>query len=93
MPVLSGQKIWFPGKRDKNGIQENARKDIQKLIQKGVHDLPIAESPNTKAWLERLSGIVEADNGVYYYEQGDSECKFLIYDRDSHTLFYYLSII
>lgn len=68
-------------------------KDIQKLIQKGVHDLPIAESPNTKAWLERLSGIVEADNGVYYYEQGDSECKFLIYDRDSHTLFYYLSII
>ena len=51
-------------------------KDIQKLIQKGVHDLPIAESPKTKAWLERLSGIVEADNGVYYYEQGDYKNAF-----------------
>ena len=32
MPLLPGQKIWFPGKRDKKGIQENARAEIQKLI-------------------------------------------------------------
>lgn len=68
-------------------------KAIQKLILKGAQDLPITQSPSTKKWLEQLSGIKEADNGVYYYEQGDTECKFLIYDRDSQTLFYYLSII
>ena len=32
MPTLPGQKTWYPGKRNKNGIQENARAEIEKLI-------------------------------------------------------------
>jgi len=32
MPMLKGQKEWLPGKRNKKGIQENAREEIQKLI-------------------------------------------------------------
>ncbi|NLK45265.1 MAG: DUF4981 domain-containing protein [Treponema sp.] len=32
MPILPNQKIFLPGKRDKNGIQENARKEIELLI-------------------------------------------------------------
>ncbi len=32
LPSLPGQKEWFPGKRRKNGIQENARAEIAKLI-------------------------------------------------------------
>ena len=32
MPALPGQKEWFPGKRKENGIQENARAEIEKLI-------------------------------------------------------------
>ena len=31
MPELPGQKPWWPGKRGKNGIQENARDEIKKL--------------------------------------------------------------
>ena len=31
MPELPGQKPWWPGKRDKNGVQENARAEIKKL--------------------------------------------------------------
>ena len=36
-----------------------------------------------------------ANNGVYFFEQGEQEleCKFLIYDRDSQVLYYYLSIM
>ncbi len=33
MPLLTGQKPFIPGKRDKKGIQENARKEIETLIQ------------------------------------------------------------
>ncbi len=32
LPLLPGQKKWEPGKRDKNGLQENARKEIETLI-------------------------------------------------------------
>ncbi len=31
LPELPGQKPWWPGKRDKNGVQENARDEIKKL--------------------------------------------------------------
>ncbi len=31
MPLLPGQKKYWPGRRDKNGIQENARAEIKKL--------------------------------------------------------------
>ena len=33
LPMFSGQKKWEPGKRDKNGVQENARKEIEALIE------------------------------------------------------------
>ena len=33
VPELKGQKPWWPGKRDKNGVQENARAEIAKLTE------------------------------------------------------------
>ena len=32
MPLLAGQKLWQPGKRDAKGVQENARAEIDSLI-------------------------------------------------------------
>ena len=68
--------------------------DICKLISKGARHLPIEEK-SKKGWLERISGLDGANNGVYFFEQGEQEleCKFLIYDRDSQVLYYYLSIM
>ena len=68
--------------------------DISKLISKGARHLPIEEKTK-KGWLERISGLDGANNGVYFFEQGEQEleCKFLIYDRDSQVLYYYLSIM
>ena len=68
--------------------------DISKLISKGARHLPIEEK-SKKGWLERISGIDCATDGVYFFEQGEQEqeCKFLIYDDDSHVLYYYLSIM
>lgn len=68
--------------------------DISKLISKGARYLPIEEK-SKKGWLERISGLDGANNGVYFFEQGEQEleCKFLIYDRDSQVLYYYLSIM
>lgn len=74
---------------------ELPQKDIDNLISHGAKPLPIAEPEKTKGWLERRSGIECATNGVYYFEQGEQEleCTFLIYDSDSHILYYYLSIM
>ena len=48
-------------------------------------------------YLERLSGIKGASIGVYYYKpegsQAPLEHTFLIYDKDSQTLFYHLSLM
>ena len=74
---------------------ELPQKDIDILISHGAKPLPIVEPENKKRWLERISGIDCATDGVYFLEQGkqEQECKFLIYDNDSHVLYYYLSIM
>ena len=74
---------------------ELPQKDIDILISHGAKPLPIVEPENKKRWLERISGIDCATDGVYFFEQGEQEqeCKFLIYDDDSHVLYYYLSIM
>lgn len=74
---------------------ELPQKDIDILISHGAKPLPIVEPENKKRWLERISGINCATDGVYFFEQGEQEqeCKFLIYDDDSHVLYYYLSIM
>ena len=57
LPLLSGQKKFEPGKRDKNGIQENARKEIEKLID----FIRNAESHNETVVNARLiSGIAKS---------------------------------
>ena len=74
---------------------ELPQKDIDNLISHGAKPLPIVGPENEKRWLERISGIDCATDGVYFLEQGkqEQECKFLIYDNDSHVLYYYLSIM
>ena len=74
---------------------ELPQKDIDNLISHGAKPLPIVGPENKKRWLERISGIDCATDGVYFFEQGEQEpeCKFLIYDDDSHVLYYYLSIM
>jgi len=74
---------------------ELPQKDIDNLISHGAKPLPIVGPENKKRWLERISGLDGANNGVYFFEQGEQEleCKFLIYDRDSQVLYYYLSIM
>ena len=71
--------------------------DIDSLISKGAKPLPLKEptdtsiwAEDTNSWLERISGIKGATNGVYFYEPGHQEpheSEFLIYDRDSQRLF------
>ena len=77
--------------------------DIDSLISKGAKPLPLKEptdtsiwAEDTNSWLERISGIKGATNGVYFYEPGHQEpheSEFLIYDIDSQTLYYRLSIM
>ena len=79
------------------------QEDIDVLISKGAKPLPLKEPTDTSirieetnTWLERISGIKGAANGVYFYEPGHQEpheSEFLIYDRDSQTLYYRLSIM
>ena len=76
--------------------------DIDSLISKGARPLPLKEPTDTRiwvedtnSWLERISGIKGATNCVYFYEPGHQEpheSEFLIYDRDSQTLYYRLMI-
>ena len=76
---------------------------IDSLISKGAKPLPLKEptdtsiwAEDTNSWLERISGIKGATNGVYFYEPGHQEpheSEFLIYDRDSQTLYYRLMIM
>ena len=77
--------------------------DIDALVSKGAKPLPLKEPTDTSIWiddtnmwLERISGIKGATNGVYFYESGHQEpheSEFLIYDRDSQTLYYRLIIM
>ena len=77
--------------------------DIDSLISKGAKPLPLKEptdtsilAEDTNSWLERISGIKGATNGVYFYEPGHQEpheSEFLIYDRDSQTLYYRMMIM
>ena len=70
---------------------------IDSLISKGAKPLPLKEptdtsiwAEDTNSWLERISGLKGATNGVYFYEPGHQEpheSEFLIYDRDSQRLF------
>ena len=78
-----------------NGDGETEIRMAVELPQKDIDPLPIVEPENKKRWLERISGIDCATDGVYFFEQGEQEqeCKFLIYDDDSHVLYYYLSIM
>ena len=79
------------------------QEDIDTLVFKGAKPLPLKEPTDTSIWgeetnmwLERISGIKGATNGVYFYEpahQEPHESEFLIYDRDSQTLYYRLSIM
>ena len=71
------------------------QKDIDNLISHGAKPLPIVDAENKKRWLERISGVAFATDGIYFVEQGEQEpeCKFLIYDDDSHVLYCYLSIM
>ena len=76
---------------------------IDSLISKGAKPLPLKEptdtsiwAEDTNSWLERISGIKGATNGVYFYEPGHQEpheSEFLIYDRDSQTLYYRMMIM
>ena len=72
-------------------------KDLEQLVNQGAQPLPITEEPNLVDYLERLSGIKGATNGVYYFKpegsQAPLEHTFLIYDKDSQTLFYHLSLM
>ncbi len=56
MPLLPGQKKFEPGKKDKNGVQENARKEIESLIK----FIKNAESHNDISTASRAGGgIIE----------------------------------
>ena len=70
-------------------------KDINKLVGKGAKRLPMTESPSDVAWLEGISGIKNANNGIYFYEKDEKDfvCRVLIYDEETQTLYYYLSVI
>ena len=72
-------------------------KDLEQLVNQGARPLPITEEPNLINYLERLAGIKGATNGVYYFKSEGSqdplEHTFLIYDKDSQTLFYHLSLM
>jgi hypothetical protein len=71
------------------------KKDIDKLIGKGAKRLPITENPSIVEWLEEISGINNANNGIYYYEEDEKDivCRVLIYDEETQILYYYLSVI
>ena len=73
------------------------KQEIDKLISKGARPLPISEEPRLVDYLEQLSGIKDAKNGVYIYwpegSQAPLEHIFLIYDQDTQTLFYSLTIM
>ena len=94
-----GEKERFTEIRMKVALSE---KQIDKLISKGARNLPFSETlyeyHNGRLELTKLirmiassSGLLEAKNGVYYFEEGNTEDegKILLYDRDSQTLFYY----
>ena len=65
MPELTGQKIWQPGKRDANGIQENARAEIDSLI-KFVRS---AEKKNDCESEDGLRYTVTAGNITYSFNR------------------------
>ena len=96
--VTSFKDQWYGNGDGETEIKlavELPQKDIDNLISRGAKPLPIVGPENMKRWLERISGIDCATDGVYFLEQGkqEQECKFLIYDNDSHELYYYLSIM
>ena len=67
-----------------------SEKDIDKLKAKGAHELPFVYS-SEKAFFERVSGLEDISNGVYYGQSDDKSIKseYLLYDRDSQTLYYF----
>ena len=67
MPLLAGQKPFTPGKRDKNGIQENARKEIETLI-KFVRKAT-EHNDNNRANGTGLSYKVSAGNTEYSFNR------------------------
>ena len=67
---------------------------------KGGKPLPIPEGTiMQKSWIEEKVGtdIDSISDGVYFYEQGNPsltfECMFLLYDRESEMLYYYVNIM
>ena len=89
---------WYPNGDGTSKIRMKVdlpQEEIIKLVSKGARPLPLTESNRDKEWLESISGIKNAHNGVYYFEDNNqgAEIKFLIYDKESQTLFYYLDII
>ena len=92
------KEVWYPNGDGFTKIRMKVdlpQEEIIKLVSKGARPLPLTESNRDKEWLERISGIKNAHNGVYYFEDNNqgAEIKFLIYDKESQTLFYYLDII
>ena len=88
---------WYPNGDGHTTIKvECALTDnqLQSLAEKGGHSLPIVVSDHKKSYIERLSGMKDASNGIYIYEEGDTELEFtlLMYDRNTNILFYYLAI-
>ena len=98
--VDSFKDKWYPNGDGECEVKLHivlSNKDLEQLVSQGAQPLPITEEPNLIDYLERLSGIKGASNGVYYYKpegsQAPLEHTFLIYDKDSQTLFYHLSLM
>ena len=55
------------GETEINMTIELPQKDIDNLISHGAKPLPIVGPENKKRWLERISGIDCATDGVYFF--------------------------
>ena len=77
-----------------------ADEQIEHLISTGAKFLPIPDGTiGEQSWLEDKLGIDldSISDGVYFYKPirpGSSfECTFLLYDKASKILYYYVSIM
>ena len=96
--VCSFKDEWCPNGDGTTEIKleiELTEDDIELLVSKGAKPLPLLDDVDNKSSLEDSSGIYDASDGIYIYEQytQEPECKFLMYDRESKVLYYYLFIM
>ncbi|MBR5401968.1 MAG: hypothetical protein IK102_09170 [Treponema sp.] len=77
-PILPGQKPFLPGKRDKKGIQENARQEILKL-QKFV--LAANKRNDTSDIKNGLSYVVKAGPLTYSFNRRTGMFDSIRYDK------------